>query len=145
MSEENFQMRVGAWMESCFGEEILTDKRERNFRFGEEAIELLQAAGCPKEDVIALVDYVYGRKTGQLQQEIGGVMVCLAALCIAHNTHMARDGEVELTRCWQKIDRIRAKHQDKVLRTPHSPLPGYARSESNGVTADDTNSTEACQ
>lgn len=120
----SFQDGINRWLLSCMGPTITKNKRERNFRFGEEALELLQAAGCSKSDVLDLVEYVYGRERGDLEQEIGGTMVCLAALCTAHGINLELAGNLELDRCWNNIDKIRAKHDDKVLRTPHTALPG---------------------
>ncbi len=120
----SFQDRTNHWLLSCMGPKIAKNKHERNFRFGEEALELLQAAGCSKSDVLDLVEYVYGRDVGDLEQEIGGTMVCLAALCTAHGLNLDIAENLELARCWNNIDKIRAKHDAKVLRTPHTALPG---------------------
>jgi len=40
-----FQERVKPWMLECFGEAIFLDSEERNFRFLEESLELMQACG----------------------------------------------------------------------------------------------------
>ncbi len=45
---DNFQNRVAPWMEACFGPEISADRVERNDRFIEEALELVQASGYPR-------------------------------------------------------------------------------------------------
>jgi hypothetical protein len=111
--QEPFQARVKPWLNVCFGEAISNDKVERNHRFLEESLELVQACGCSKEEALQLVDYVYDRPVGELSQEIGGVMVTLAALCLANNVNMHADGEAELARIWTKIDKIRAKQKEK--------------------------------
>lgn len=121
-----FQYRVGMWMEKCFGEvEALaadvTNPIERNHRFLEESIELVQACGCTASEAHQLVDYVFGRPIGEKSQEVGGVMVTLAALCQAQGLDMRVEGETELARIWTKIEKIRAKHAAK---PKHSPLPG---------------------
>jgi hypothetical protein len=108
-----FQNRVAPWMDACFGPEISADKLERNDRFIEEALELVQASGYPKERALALVDYVYGREQGEINQEVGGVMVTLAAHCLAHGVDMHDAGETELARIWTKVDVIRAKQAAK--------------------------------
>lgn len=108
-----FQSRVDPWMMTCFGPEISGDKVERNHRFGEEANELMQACGCTREDAHKLVDYVYDRPVGEPKQEVGGVMVTLAALCLAHDMNMHTEGETELARIWTKVDVIRAKQAAK--------------------------------
>jgi len=115
-----FQDRVCDWLVKCFGPEIASDKTERNHRFLEEALELVQSAGCTAEEARQLVEYVYGREPGKMEQEIGGVMLTLAALCLAHDFEMDDCGIVELARVWTKIDQIREKQASK---PKHSPLP----------------------
>lgn len=62
-------------MMACFGATISRDKAERNHRFLEEALELVQACGCTESEAAQLVAYVYGRPAGDPPQEVGGVMV----------------------------------------------------------------------
>ena len=107
------QSRVQPWMMACFGPEISADKLERSDRFIEEALELVQAGDYPKERALALVDYVYGRDQGEINQEVGGVMITLAAHCLAHGIDMHEAGETELARIWTKVDKIRAKQAAK--------------------------------
>lgn len=115
-----FQDRVGAWMVACFGRDVAADGVERNHRFLEEAIELVQALGCTASEAHQLVDYVFGRERGDPAQEVGGVMLTLAGLCQANGLAMADSGEAELTRCWDKIAAIRAK---QAAKPRHSPFP----------------------
>lgn len=115
-----FQTRVQPWMLACFGHDIANDKTERNHRFLEEALELVQATGCTQSEAHQLVDYVFGRQTGEPAQEVGGVMVTLAALCLAQQMDMHDAGEMELARIWTKVEQIRAKQAAKPC---HSPLP----------------------
>lgn len=117
---KSFQERVAAWMQACFGAMIATDRIERNYRFLEEALELVQACGCKKSEAIMLVHYVYDRAEGEASQEVGGVMVTLAALCLANGIDMHSAADTELERIWTKIDAIRAKQASK---PKHSPLP----------------------
>ncbi len=107
------QSRVQPWMMACFGPEISADKLERGDRFLEEAIELLQSVDYPRERTYALIEYVYGREQGEINQEIGGVMITLAAFCLAHGQDMHEAGEVELARIWTKVEKIRAKQAAK--------------------------------
>lgn len=80
-----------------------------------------------------LVDYTFGRPVGDPSQEVGGVMVTLAALCAAADLSVVDCSETELRRCWANIERIRAKQATK---PPSSPLPGLtppdARAERSG-------------
>lgn len=122
----SFQQRVRAWAVACFGAEIAYDKRIRNFRFLEEALELVQAGGCIKAEAMELVHYVYGRPIGETPQEIGGVRVTLAALCEAYGQDEDTCADVELTRCWEKIEKIRAKQAAKMGT---GSLPGLTNPE----------------
>jgi len=116
----SFQEEVSGWMKECFGVKIMADKEERNYRFIEEALELVQACGMNKEYAHELIEYVYGRPIGEQDQEVGGVMVTLAALCSANGLDMEWAGERELRRVWTKVREIR----EKQVKKPHqSPLP----------------------
>ncbi|AEK63203.1 hypothetical protein [Collimonas fungivorans] len=115
-----FQQRVQPWMMECFGSEIAADRKERNHRFFEEATELIQACEMTRSEAHQLVDYVYARPVGDARQEVGGVMVTLAALCLAQDMDMHAAGEIELVRIWTKVDQIRAK---QAAKPRHSPLP----------------------
>lgn len=120
IGDTSFQGRVDPWLHACFGPKIASDKIERNHRFLEEALELVQACGCTASEAHQLVDYVYGRPVGDPGQEVGGVMVTLAALCLAQGMDMHNAGETELTRIWTKTEQIRAK---QAAKPAHSPLP----------------------
>lgn len=123
-----YQAAVNDWMQACFGPAISGDKTERNFRFGEEALELMQSMDCTKEEALALVDYVWSRPVGEPRQEVGGVMVCLAALCNAANIDVGDAAQAELARCWEKIEKIRAKHAAKPVGI-RTALPGVVSPE----------------
>ncbi|MDE1914696.1 MAG: hypothetical protein KGJ57_17650 [Sphingomonadales bacterium] len=109
-----FQAGVDRWMDACFGAQIKADQLERADRFIEEALELAQTMpGFGADRARALVDYVFGRPVGEQVQEVGGVMVTLAALCNAAAIDMACAGERELARVWTKVEAIRAKQAAK--------------------------------
>jgi len=109
-----FQRAVQDWTIACFGIAIASDVTERADRFIEEALELAQTTpGWTKERAHALVDYVFAREVGEPGQEIGGVMVTLAALCNARSYDMRTCASHELTRVWGKLDAIRAKQRAK--------------------------------
>lgn len=116
----SFQARVDDWIQCCFGPAIGADRVERNHRFIEEALELVQSGGCTASEAHQLVDYVFGRPVGEMTQEIGGVMNTLAALCNAHDIDLDEAAETELRRVWAKSDEIRAK---QAAKPKHSPLP----------------------
>jgi NTP pyrophosphatase (non-canonical NTP hydrolase) len=121
MESNTFQSRVQPWLMACFGKSIAYDETERNHRFLEEALELAQACDCTESEAHQLVEYVFNRPIGDKPQEVGGVMVTLAALCLAHDMDMHQSGETELSRIWTRMEQIRAKQASK---PKHSPLPG---------------------
>lgn len=112
---ESFQDRVSAWMLECFTESIADDIQERGDRLIEEALELVQAHGYDRNRVAALTDYVFNRPAGEPTQEVGGVMVTLAAYCRAAKINMHDAGETELARILRPeiIAKIRAKQAAK--------------------------------
>lgn len=119
-SKQSFQQQVKEWLLFCFGATIADDKRERSRRFLEEALELAQASGCTQHGAHELVDYVFGRDVGDLEQEVGGVAMTLAALCLANDVNMKASAETELNRVWGKVEEIRAK---QAAKPKHSALP----------------------
>ncbi|MGX5887837.1 hypothetical protein [Burkholderia gladioli] len=121
-AREQFQSRVQPWMLECFGPTIAADTIERNHRFLEEALELVQSLGCTASEAHQLVDYTFGRPVGEPAQEVGGVMVTLAALCLANTLDMHQAGETELARISEPaiMRKIRAK---QAAKPKHSPLP----------------------
>jgi hypothetical protein len=126
----SFQARMDEWLLACFGEKIARDKAERNHRFLEEALELVQALGCTASEAHQLVDYTFGRPSGEAFQEVGGVVTTLAALCLAHGFDMQQAAEAELARIWTKVETIRAK---QAAKPKHSPLPAAAPTPSEAV------------
>lgn len=116
----SFQHRVHMWMIQCFSMPVVTDAVERNHRFLEESLELVQSLGCTPEEARQLVDYVYGRPVGETRQELGGVMVTLAALANVQGIDIEAAADTELARCWTKIEQIRAK---QAAKPKHGPLP----------------------
>lgn len=112
---EPLQSRVQPWMMACFGPEISADRLERGDRLLEEVLELLQSGNYPPERVSALVGYVWSRPVGDPPQEVGGVMITMAAYCLAHGLDMHKAGEDELARIWTKVEKIRAKQASKPM------------------------------
>ncbi len=101
------------WTTQTFGNGITNDKRERALRFLEEALELVQACDVPLHKVGTMVEYVYGRKQGEVKQEVGGVLICLFTLCGAHGIDSEQAVIDELSRAWNNQAVIRSKHFDK--------------------------------
>ncbi len=111
---QDYQHEVDRWMDACFGEPIKSDQLERADRFIEEALELAQTfPEFTADRAHALVDYVFGRAVGEREQEVGGVMVTLSALCNTSSIDIANAADVELARIWTKVEAIRAKQKAK--------------------------------
>jgi hypothetical protein len=121
-----FQQRVLTWISTCFEPKIVFSVKERNYRFLEESLELVQSLGCTSGEAHQLVEYVYNRPEGNPAQEVGGVLICLAALCTASKIEMDAAGEAELTRVWTSIDKIKAKHANKPDALKDFPIRKFA-------------------
>lgn len=117
----DFQNRVFAWLQAAFPVTLWDNPTERSQRFCEESLELVQARGMTKAQVLAIVDYVYARPVGKDIQEVGGVRVTLAALCSQAGINDQVAGEHELHRCWVNIDKIRAKQNVKPATISQKP------------------------
>ncbi|WP_082640631.1 hypothetical protein [Aureimonas sp. N4] len=117
-----FQNRVAAWMVNCFGREISSNKVERNDRFIEEAFEFAQCTGYTADSAHAFVHYVFGRPAGDPGQEVGGVMVTLAAACNVHGLNIEVEARREIDRITtpEMVEKIRAK---QAARPTGSALP----------------------
>lgn len=112
---KHFQARVEPWLLACFGEEIADDTLERRDRAVEEFFEFLQWSDYPRERLAALEAYVWSRPVGEGHQELGGMMVTIAAMARAYRLDMHECGEVELARILapEIIEKIRAKQAAK--------------------------------
>ena len=109
------QERIKPWMQECFGAELAADHRERCDRFLEEAVELVQSCGYPQERAHAVIRWKFDGRAGQTPQEVGGVMLTLAALCSAYGLDMDACGEAEMSRVEdpEVIKKIQAKQDRK--------------------------------
>lgn len=118
-----YQVRVGAWAAQVFGGNDESRIIDRADRLLEEVLELLQSLGYAPVRVQALTDYVFNRPKGEPGQELGGVMVTLAALSACANLDMEIAGEAELERVNRPdvIAKIKAKNASQ---KPGSPVPG---------------------
>lgn len=125
-SKHTFQRGVELWMDQCFVPSLYSNMVERGDRFLEEALEMLQANGYPRERIATLVDYVWSRPKGELGQEVGGVMVTLAGYCWIAGLDMHEEGARELKRITQPevMAKIRAKQEAKNALHFDTPLPG---------------------
>lgn len=124
MRFRSLQMLVRTWCIHVFGEAVADDKRERNFRFLEESLELVQAGGMTRAEVLQLVDYTYSRPVGVVAQEAGQAAITLAALCAAYqDVDLERSVSAEWARIQEPevMEKIRRKQATK---PKGSSLPG---------------------
>lgn len=122
----SFQANVGLWIEKAFIHSLYSDTQERGDRLLEEVLELLQSKGYDPSRVATLVNYVFNRPVGDTPQEVGGVMITLAAYCHVANVNMHNCGWVELERINQPevLEKIRKKQEAKNALHFDTPLPG---------------------
>lgn len=125
----DYQAAVGKWMVEVFGEEIAMDPLERIMRFLEEALELAQAEGMTAEEVGRVVSYVYGRDTGETCQEVGGVMVTLAAFCFRRGVDLKAAALTEFDRIDSPEMRLRIFDKQAFKRSQGLTSDGGFRGE----------------
>lgn len=137
LDRDRRQTVVVEWGARCFGADHMADKTVRAARFFEEAAELVQAVGLPRDHAMRAFDHVYGRAPGNIEQEAGGVGVTLMALCNA--VGLSADGceNKEIARCLSKspetfAERNKAKIEqvDSATR-PTAPAPEGWRTMEN--------------
>lgn len=116
MTISKFQNEIRDWTKRCFGDAIATNVLERNYRFLEEALELVQAGGMTREEALKMVNHVFDRPPGELLQEVGGTMVTLNSFCNARCIDLENAALAELVRVIANIDKIREKHKAKTLK-----------------------------
>lgn len=110
----DYQSKVAQWVIDCFGYSSLISTKSRSERFIEESIELVQSVHMPKEHVLALVEHVYSRPIGDVEQEVGGVMVTLSALCTSQNITLSRASNKGLLDCVDRKEKIIKKQHEKL-------------------------------
>lgn len=117
-----FQARVLNWLMNCFSQEVCRDTVERNHRFLEEALELVQSTGCKRSEAHMLVEYVFNRPVGDPFQEVGGVAITLSGLCSCIDIDQEQAAEAELDRVSAPaiLEKIRAK---QAAKPNFGPLP----------------------
>ncbi|AXQ68713.1 hypothetical protein HOU00_gp412 [Caulobacter phage CcrPW] len=108
------QVNLAHWLERCLGRQTLLSRKDRAIRVLEEAIELAQAAGIPRDKALEQLDHTYGRPKGRPYQEIAGVLNATLLAAEAYGYDGLTLGLDELARAEEKIDLIREKNRTKV-------------------------------
>lgn len=112
MRPGKLQQRIISWLGRTYGQKTL-EKEERCLRYAEESMELLQAAGVDRETLLKIVDHVYSRPKGDVDQEVTGSYITLVGMCHAHGIDLHRSVDRELDRVEQIKDACRTKHDSK--------------------------------
>lgn len=113
MNLRDFQDGCTRWVCQAFGLSKLRDQPERRRRFVEESLELVQALGMTREEVLRMVAYVYDREPGEPLQELGGTLTTLASLASGHGMDLQEAGAAGLADAWRRLDEIRVKQRNK--------------------------------
>lgn len=111
---DNRQRSIFQWAIEALGLEDCTP-RVRMLRFVEEAVELAQVQGLKPAEVHRLVDYVFARPVGKLEQEVGGVSVTLHAFCESIGIRLVDCEQDEIHRINSKpIEHFRKRQREKM-------------------------------
>ena len=118
------------WAVETFGPCAL-DRHERARRVVEEAVEVAQAQGVDPAELHLIVERASSRPTGEIEQEIGGLIVTLEALAANIGVDLGAAKLREWTRVtsrprewWQR------KHGEKVVAGTAAGNPPDFRSDS---------------
>lgn len=108
------QRQTHAWCVAAFGDHDARSIAQRGLRLAEEAIETAQACGCDAAMLHRLVDHVYAKPVGELDQELGGLGVTLLALAQAAGLSADRAEHRELERVMAKpLEHFAARNEAK--------------------------------
>lgn len=116
MSNFRLMTRIATdWARRCFGDAHVDNHKVRGIRALEEMIELNQALGVPVELARKTLETVYSRPVGDIEQEIGGVMLTLAVLCDTMDRDPEHMFEQELLRVLKKSPEHFAKRNNEKI------------------------------
>jgi hypothetical protein len=118
------QEQAVAWAKRAFGDNVVNYPAERGARVQEEANELGQAMGVPRETAHKIVDYVYDRPSGEVDQEIGDIGLCLLIAAASLKLSADEAERAELNRVLAKPpEHFLARHKAKA---EHGITPGLS-------------------
>lgn len=99
MDTSNIQKQIRIWVETRLGKEAM-NYPERGRRSLEENLELGQALGVTREEAHRLVDHVFDKPLGEIQQELGGAALTLSAAAEAAGFNLGECAQAELDRVY---------------------------------------------
>lgn len=108
------QAWVLEWAVAAFGD-ASKNPVERGMRVAEEAVELAQAMGAQREEMHALVEFIFAKPPGDIVREVGQVALTLDAAAEIFGINAQAEGWNELRRVL-KLDpaKLRERHAKKV-------------------------------
>lgn len=114
---DRVQDESSSWTTQTFGSLYLIHKKERLFRFMEEALETVQAGGMTEDELSQVIRQVYDRPADpDIKKEIGGALITLGTLAEAFGTRLDFCFRMAMARCWRDQDKIRIRHFTKPAR-----------------------------
>lgn len=124
-TQDERQRVVVEWGERAFGVDHMQDKIVRAARFFEEAAEMVQAVGLPRDHAQRAFDHVYSRAPGDPAQEAGGAANTLMALCGAIGLSLDECQRAEIERCLAKDPaHFAARNEAKLREVDATPEAG---------------------
>lgn len=109
----DIQSRNLSFCLKCFGLSNTYNKRERAFRYAEESMELLQAAGLTESEVACILRHVYGKPAGSLRKELANAQLTLLALGTSYGIHVQDEAERDLDWAKENMNFIQKKYLEK--------------------------------
>lgn len=135
------QVETDRWLAEVLGAERAKDVRERNYRFGEEAIELMHAAGMSFPELVKLAIYVFNKPqwTSNPAEEAGDTLHVLVGLITA----LGEDLDKVVAKSLEKLASRTEATKIKAGKWTGGPLPGdvdkqYANNVGQSVVGDFT-------
>lgn len=107
------------WGERCFGEKHMEDEEARGERMVEEAIEVCQCLGISRKTTHRIVDMVYDKKVGEINRELGGLVLTTAVLCQTLSTDIETVYINEILRVLAKEPAHFAKRNQEKIQLIH--------------------------
>jgi len=123
---KQLQEKIGDWVAGTFGYEVLADKQERNARFFEEVVELMQVRGMTVAEMVAIIHDKMTKPVGELDQEVGGVLITFLALCESGDV----DVDTAYANEWNRVQPMEVRN--RIAAKSALKLPNYEAPEEDG-------------
>lgn len=114
LSMNNYVQNAGIWTFDTFGGDVFHSIHERAARLFEESAEVAQKAGVSEVMQHTIVGRVNARKHGRMDQELGGVIMCWAAMVAALDMRPDAIMSRAIQDCWARQQEIRLRQRAKI-------------------------------